>query len=250
MKWNLGIVVAVALLPILLQAQEEESREFRFSAFYSQRNTYMYPSFENKKVGLIGVFTGQNDGDSVKSSPTVPVGFEIDGRWKAQTSGTVFSSVRLSPMQMRHINRVDGQSGYDLSASVTGGWVFGLSSSLKYGSEMGLRASRWLLKDGDVSSSGTFGLIWLNRLNWRGLEFLAEAGLMGFEFFGSDRLGTLRDSTTFRSRVTKNVESWNTFFWIEIFHTHKSYFASTLPGGSQGYFIDDAQASLGVGSFF
>jgi hypothetical protein len=216
----------------------------------SSRGNYVFTASDTTRISNFGLVGGKVFGNSGHSYAIQPYGFEFEYRYEPVVGMPIYfqAATRAVPTSLRLRPGVEEQDAWD--AFATGSLVYEstISHDISAGFELGLRLRRWLLESGPIPDAGHLGVVGAVLVNVRPVDLLFEAGLMAIPSSVSPSLGVQRDASTLRVRADYHWKTDGPGFtpWVEFFHTHRNFYASSLIAGEPALFFDEAMLSLGV----
>ena len=241
-----GLTLLIALLSVSVARADAR---VRVSYLITQYGGYVFPATDNAKVDNLGLTLGRDFGAAGKSSRVAFLGGELGLETPIGTSSYLQVSSRVSETSLRLSPASAEQSGVEALASLGLGFWAPITESWRAGLEAGIRGRKWLLEGGPLPSSGHGGFTVAARIESEKWEGLFELGAMAIGLGTPSELGVQRDASTLRARVGYFADSPRSGFspFLEFFHTHRDFFATTLVANEPALFVDEAKLVLGLG---
>lgn len=228
--------------------QPDRERRIRLGWIGSLRGGYVFPGSEREPADNFGLVVGKDFGNASKSHALRPLGLELGVDVPVGQSMYLQPSLRIQSAALC-LTPVSGeQEALDGMFTLSYGFLPRMGENARAGFELGVRLRRWQMESGPIPSTGHTGLIVAVRYERPGWEALLEGGLMAIGMGVPDTVGVQRDSSTVRARLGRRIALKNTVLVpaIEFFHTHRSFYGSSLLAGETSLFADEAMLSLVV----
>ncbi len=246
-------ILAVLLFSLESTAENMQAAENRWSLranyLIHSTGTHVFPGSDNSKVNLPGLALGQNFGNSATAYSFFPYGLELQAARKLEQNLDLIFDLRGTPTKLQ-LPGLETQNGADLMLTSGARFSSSLNEETRFGVIPSARLRYWAVGgtgfpkgSGNLSATVAF---FIEHHSW---EILFEAGLAATGVSVPTQLGIQRDASTLRFRITKKLvcAEKNIFPMVEFFHTHRSFFGSTLITGENSIFIDQASLILGLG---
>jgi len=227
-------------------AQPDLERRIRLGWIGSLRGGYVFPGSEPEPAGNVGLVAGKDVGNASKSHALRPLGLELGADVPVGKSTYLQPSLRIQSAALRLTPASEEQQALDGMLTLSYGFLPRIGEHARAGFELGARLRRWQMESGPLPSMGHLGLTVALRYERPGWEALLEAGLMAIGQGVPDTAGVQRDSSTVRARLGHRIDLKNTVLVpaLEFFHTHRSFYGSSLLAGETSFFADEAVLSL------
>jgi len=221
---------------------DQEGLSLEASPLLGVANVALLDSDNTQASGIPQLLTKRDSASG--SRPAFAGGFEVGGAYDWTSGHRVWMQARVVSVSL---NRTQ-QSGWDTFSTLGYGFAHQVHRAHQFEVDIGVRARGWLMQEGKMPSSGHMGAIIAAHYRLHGLHLLGEWGLMGLNVGVPERLGVQRDSSTLRLRIGYRIAHGRNLYsepWIEVFHTHRSFYGSRVQPLSPGFFWDQALASMG-----
>jgi hypothetical protein len=225
--------------------------KYEASYFLAVRGVYIFSSEEAEPAKIGSLLGGSDIGStSGKTHALRPAGTEFKvSKEGFSDSQEFYFSIRWMAGQFKAPGSFASQYTNDFTYS--GAYLF---KNNYFAAGAGLRLRSFYLADGKIPNFGQAGLFVQLSYTSGPWGFLLEPSPMAISLGSITELGTQRDANTLRLRVSRDFEVNPSGFklrpFVEFFHSHTSFFASTLIADTAAIFIDDASLIFGLSAEF